>query len=104
MPGNTLFLTPKSQTMVNCTLLRIPSEETQNLDPAQAIQYAAKKATEGGHDGAEVICLNTNRTYKGDPQTVVKTIVNLRVFKGIRSDNNRIHSAVPGVPQVFILK
>lgn len=85
-------------------VLHIPSNETQHMSVSEALSYAAKKIAKNRHEAAEVICLNPHGTYNTDPKTVKKTIVNLGVYKGMRPENERIHSAVPGVPKVFILK
>ena len=85
-------------------LLPIPREETQHLPPEQALQYAAQKVLKGGHEGAEVFCTDLKKSFTGGSQTVKKNIDNLGVFKGMRPENQRIHSAVPGAPKIYILK
>jgi hypothetical protein len=99
-----LYLTKPLFVMKVPSLIPIPREETQNLTPDQALQYAAQKVLEGGHEGAELFCTDLRKSFSGDPQMVKKNIVNLGVFKGMRPENQRIHSAVPGAPKIYILK
>jgi hypothetical protein len=53
-------------------LLSIPREETQHLPPNEALQYAAQKVLQGGHEGAELFCIDLRKSFTGAPQTIKK--------------------------------